>query len=162
MNTITHHSDTRSVHTDSGVSVLSSDAKFIAKCRSNGICSKCARKPIAKTSTWYCTECLSKKSAQQRRKHQVNKLQIFTRYGGAICVCCGETKMQFLSLDHINDNGSSHRAEVGEGSSMYRWVINNNFPTGFQVLCHNCNHGRFINKGTCPHIEESLENYDDC
>jgi hypothetical protein len=29
----------------------------------------------------------------------------------------------------------------------------NGFPAGFQVLCFNCNQGRRLNHGVCPHVE---------
>jgi hypothetical protein len=29
--------------------------------------------------------------------------------------------------------------------------VKHRFPAGFQVLCLNCNHGRFRNGGICPH-----------
>lgn len=63
----------------------------------------------------------------------------------------------FLAIDHINGGGSAARksgiyggSKVG-GSGFYRWLIKNDFPAGFQTLCHNCNLGRQINGGVCPH-----------
>ncbi len=38
--------------------------------------------------------------------------------------------------------------------SLYRWIIKNNFPEEFQILCFNCNSGRHINGGICPHEEK--------
>jgi len=58
--------------------------------------------------------------------------------------------MAFLSLDHIDDNGSEHRRQVGK-KKMYQWAKDNGFPGGFQVLCFNCNLGRQVNGGVCPH-----------
>jgi hypothetical protein len=37
------------------------------------------------------------------------------------------------------------------GGQFYQWLIRNAYPPGFQVLCWNCNAGRHINGGTCPH-----------
>lgn len=34
---------------------------------------------------------------------------------------------------------------------LFRWIIENNFPEGFQVLCYNCNLGRAHCGGVCPH-----------
>jgi hypothetical protein len=31
------------------------------------------------------------------------------------------------------------------------WLKRNNFPSGYRVLCMNCNHGRKRNGGICPH-----------
>lgn len=43
------------------------------------------------------------------------------------------------------------RRELGKGGvRYYSWVINNNFPSGHQVLCHNCNLAKGF-YGECPH-----------
>lgn len=73
---------------------------------------------------------------------------------GKSCLCCGETNLNFLTLDHKggNGSGSKHRKEVGiRGVSMYRWIILNNYPELFQVMCFNCNLGRAVNDNVCPH-----------
>jgi hypothetical protein len=31
--------------------------------------------------------------------------------------------------------------------------VRNGFPPGYQVLCMNCNHGKRMNNGVCPHKE---------
>jgi hypothetical protein len=70
-------------------------------------------------------------------------------------VCCGETEPLFLTLDHINGGGNKHRREIkesGKGSgSFYEWLKRNGYPPGFQVLCQNCNVGKWRNGGVCPH-----------
>jgi hypothetical protein len=43
----------------------------------------------------------------------------------------------------------------GTGNSFYMWLIRRGFPVGFQVLCFNCNIGRSMNGGICPHKEGS-------
>jgi hypothetical protein len=42
--------------------------------------------------------------------------------------------------------------ELG-GGGYWAWLRKHNYPEGFQVLCHNCNMGRQINGGVCPHME---------
>ena len=69
-------------------------------------------------------------------------------YGGK-CVCCGETIIEFLTIDHINGGGTKHRKEV-VGGRLYDWLIKNNFPEGYQILCMNCNMAEGI-FGGCPH-----------
>lgn len=64
--------------------------------------------------------------------------------------CCGETEPLFLSLDHVNNDGASHR-KVIDRRKLYKWLARNHYPSGFQVLCMNCNHGKFRNGGVCPH-----------
>ena len=41
-----------------------------------------------------------------------------------------------------------------KSSKFYLWLKRNNFPPGYQVLCWNCNCGRSINNGICPHKTE--------
>lgn len=76
---------------------------------------------------------------------------VLLRYSPSMrCACCGEDCFEFLALDHVNGGGKAHQKSVGRGSMFYKWIVENNFPDGFQVLCHNCNFG----KGThqqCPH-----------
>jgi len=124
---------------------------------------------IEKTREWY------KKNRQRAlmRKHQYDiknkekihkrekerkwtlKLNILTHYGGnpPKCACCGETEIKFLSIDHIKGFGTRHRNRVKDsGSEFYRWLLNNNFPEGYQVLCYNCNCAKGF-YGVCPHAE---------
>ncbi len=84
-----------------------------------------------------------------RKFHRRRRETVLAHYGG-FCKCCGEDTFEFLALDHINGGGEKHRAEVGQGSNMIGWIIQNNFPDGFQVLCHNCNQARGY-YGRCPH-----------
>lgn len=99
---------------------------------------------------------INKEKRQKKRRETQNKrkLEVFNHYGGSKCACCGETIFEFLTIDHINGGGSQHRKEIGGlGHVLYRWLIKNNFPDGFQILCYNCNcaKGHF---GTCPHKKE--------
>ena len=77
------------------------------------------------------------------------KKRILEHYG-VKCTCCGETRIEFLTIDHINGGGNKHRKEIGGGSKIYNWLIKNNFPEGFQVLCFNCNCAKSFS-GYCPH-----------
>ena len=93
-----------------------------------------------------CERC----NARRRKSHKKFRDQVHNHYGNQ-CQCCGESEPKFLSVDHINNDGAAHRREIGSGTRFYTWLINNNFPLGFQLLCFNCNHGKYINGGVCPH-----------
>jgi hypothetical protein len=67
---------------------------------------------------------------------------------GTVCQCCGEDRDEFLAIDHINGDGAEHRKQVRE--PMYAWLKRNGYPSGFRVLCHNCNMARGL-YGCCPH-----------
>lgn len=68
------------------------------------------------------------------------------------CACCGESNSEFLTIDHIN--GRKHITDKLlkklTGQKLYVWLIENNFPEGYRILCYNCNCsvGFF---GYCPH-----------
>lgn len=89
----------------------------------------------------------------QRDWKRKRRLQVIDHYGGR-CLCCGETRWQFLALDHKDGGGTKHREETGaRGDAMIDWILKNNFPDLFQILCHNCNQARGF-YGICPHEEE--------
>jgi len=85
------------------------------------------------------------------------KKTVFQYYseGTMKCACCGETTFSLLTLDHINNDGAEHRRQlnVGGGLTFYRRLKKLGYPPGYQVLCWNCNSGKAINNGVCPHKE---------
>jgi hypothetical protein len=95
-----------------------------------------------------------------RKNHQANRLKCLIAYGGnpPKCACCGESIFQFLTLDHANNDGSSHREALtgyrrAATQSFFRALIKKGFPNNppLIVLCYNCNLGRERNGGICPH-----------
>lgn len=96
--------------------------------------------------------------SKEREYRIKNKTAVIKYYSKSSmsCVCCGEDLLGLLTIDHINNNGVKHRIEVSgnkRGPIPYLWFIRNGFPDGFQVLCYNCNCGRYRNRGICPHQE---------
>lgn len=78
-----------------------------------------------------------------------NKKQVFEYYskGKPKCDCCNESNIGLLSVDHIKNIGRKRK-----GQKIYSWLINNNFPNGFRILCFNCNSGRNLRRDKkCPH-----------
>lgn len=110
-----------------------------------GICTKCGQNN-AVSGKVTCEECAKKGSVFNLKR----KIILINGYGGK-CSCCGESEHAFLSIDHVNGGGGKHRREIGSSSTLYRNIIREGFPKTFQLLCHNCNHGRYINGGICPH-----------
>lgn len=93
-----------------------------------------------------------------RKNHKIKlRAETFNAYGGALCNCCGETGLPFLTLDHINGNGAEERKATNSrgGYAFYALLRTKGFPPGYQVLCFNCNMGRYIN-GVCPHTVSEL------
>lgn len=80
------------------------------------------------------------------------RITVIEAYGGK-CSCCGESRYEFLAVDHINNDGNIMRKGV-HPKSPYGWLIRNNFPKeNFQILCHNCNCAKGF-YGYCPHEKE--------
>lgn len=107
-----------------------------------------------------CPKCGSHKAkcdcqkASGKKRRQAAKAKAILHYGDR-CQCCSEGNIAFLTIDHINGGGNNHRRKMGVkklGSvGFYDWLIANNFPEGFRVLCLNCNMGVYWNDGVCPH-----------
>lgn len=109
----------------------------------------------------------SKKYYQNHKEQHLNvsrnrnrrlKIEAINRYG-KICFCCNESIIEFLAIDHIDGNGNEQRRVTGcnGGVAFFRWLKKNSWPEGFQVACHNCNLGRHLNGGICPHQREIEE-----
>jgi len=81
------------------------------------------------------------------------RLRVLNHYsnGTLQCKCCGEKIYEFLCLDHIKGGGNKERKKTGYGPKLYLWLIKNDFPIGYQVLCHNCNLAKGF-YGKCPHV----------
>lgn len=130
-------------------------------------CSKCncnlTKENINKQSKErLCIDCLKIKN-HERWKNSPNKdryhsnrnqdhanvrLETLKAYGNK-CVCCKETQNEFLSIDHINNDGNLHRNKLKR--NIYYWLRDNNYPKdNFQILCHNCNSAKGF-YGICPH-----------
>lgn len=75
------------------------------------------------------------------------KKKVYDHYGWK-CNCCGETNPFFLSIDHINNDGYKDKTS---SINIYSRIIKQGFPDTYQTLCMNCNHGKYRNKGICPH-----------
>lgn len=95
---------------------------------------------------------------QERNKEQVRiatraymirlRNTVIDGYGGS-CSCCKEDTPEFLAVDHVNNNGAEERKSTPH-STMLRKIIKDNFPSTYQLLCHNCNSAKGF-YGACPH-----------
>lgn len=97
--------------------------------------------------------------AQGRVLERRRRVTCLEHYGAMICACCGEHRYEFLTIDHIEGGGNQHleeRKATNQHRNLYSWLIKNNFPPGYQVLCYNCNCAKG-NYGECPHTKERRE-----
>jgi hypothetical protein len=90
---------------------------------------------------------------QARIRRQETRLTVLKHYGGdpPECACCKEKHLEFLCVDHVNGGGNKHRRQLKRATErFFAWLIEQDFPTGYRVLCHNCNQS-FSAYGFCPH-----------
>lgn len=76
------------------------------------------------------------------------KIEGINIYGGK-CACCGETKFEFLTLEHINGRDKTKKRKSGKTAWLeLKWL---GWPKdGYTVLCFNCNCAKGA-YGSCPH-----------
>lgn len=112
-----------------------------------------------------CSKCLSEKSLNSIKFAKENKDKssqyrlyikhfVIDKYGGE-CNCCGEKETLFLTIDHINNDGKIDRVNKKNYSSLSFYLKLKKYDkrNDIQVLCFNCNLGKSINGGVCPHKE---------
>lgn len=120
---------------------------------------------IKRGYAWRCSPCAERYRARWNAQHREQNIAagrrdrrrlraaLLQHYGGCRpkCACCGERHAEFLTLDHVNGGGNAERRLRGGTTPLWRWLRQKGFPSGYQVLCHNCNAAKHI-YGSCPHI----------
>jgi hypothetical protein len=101
-----------------------------------------------------------------RREYEARKLRraiplVIEHYSNGTnrCSCCCERELDFLTIDHIAGNGNRTSREMGTprgGSELYRWLVRKGFPSGYAVLCANCNKSK-ANGKLCIHKRSKRE-----
>jgi len=109
-------------------------------------CEQASRKRGGKTDS-------TKANTRSRQRLRYRVLQHYSGTVKPVCECCGEDTYEFLSIDHIEGNGNTHRKEIK--GHLYRWLNKHDYPDGFRVLCHNCNQAIGF-YGFCPHDHPDL------
>ena len=83
-----------------------------------------------------------------RQKHdtliaRIIAIQIYSD-GHMNCALCGNEDIDCLSIDHVKGGGGKHREKIR--MPIESWLEQNNYPDGFRILCHNCNHLEYLNR----------------
>lgn len=107
-----------------------------------------------------CRDChLAGLRRHMQRKRDEIRDAVLAAYGRA-CACCDEHREVFLTVDHMDGSGSEHRRELASGRvrrggsyTTYRWLQAHDWPSGYQLLCFNCNYAKH-HLGECPHQTE--------
>lgn len=90
------------------------------------------------------------KAVIMMRRYQAEARKQALEHYGNKCACCEEATYEFLTIDHINNDGAQHRRTDKGAKQIYLWLRKNNYPDTFQILCYNCNCVKTNYKG-CPH-----------
>jgi len=69
------------------------------------------------------------------------KLEVMKHYskGSPKCNKCGESEINFLVIDHIEGKKAHGHGKNFGRDKLLTWLRKNEYPNGFQVLCHTCN-----------------------
>lgn len=93
------------------------------------------------------------KQGQNKRRQarkQALRREMLTEYGGC-CTCCGETEYKFLTLEHLNGGGNSHRRKFHKADGTWADLKRQGWPKeGLTILCWNCQMAK-THYGKCPH-----------
>ena len=69
----------------------------------------------------------------------------------------------FLTIDHKNNDGHRDRTQNGKWRismrAFYGNIIRDGYPDSYQTLCMNCQWGKRINNGVCPHQSDTIIKY---
>jgi hypothetical protein len=94
---------------------------------------------------WECRNACADRRAKERMRRYYDGTAVasrtyrdfvFSHYGWS-CQCCGTTNQP--TIDHLSGDGLQHRETVKGARNIYRWLVENGYPEGFQTLCLNCN-----------------------
>lgn len=140
-----------------------SSEKLCRRCRAFKL-HNCFRKDMRLhdgLNSW-CKQCIRdwKRGRYHERRDEIKiqmrlfrsslKKEMIDAYGGR-CSCCGETAVEFMTLEHLNHDGKEHRKSFRSSQSTWADLRRRGWPKeGYTVMCMNCNWARRHGK-ECPH-----------
>ena len=101
----------------------------------------------------------NKDNAEKKYKIRfANRMVVLSYYSlesYPICAKCGEKEIGFLEIDHVK--GVIEKDGRG-GHALVKYIIDNNFPENYQVLCTNCNWLKYreSQKSTLSQTKENI------
>lgn len=114
------------------------------------VCGDCKKERIRK---------FQKETNYNRLKNLDLKNDLNFNYGGE-CGCCGEKIWQFLTIDHINNDGYIDKRDNGYNLKQLPKL---GYPKdNYQLLCMNCNYSKGHNKFCVHNIKNMGDNCNFC
>ena len=83
---------------------------------------------------------------KRSRDYKTLRNDFICLYGGK-CSCCGETALEFLTIEHVLGQAGRKRET---SRKAYSNALKEYRPDIYAILCMNCNHSRG-KYGYCPH-----------
>lgn len=139
---------------------------FLSKTHANGVryrCVACTRRAALKWAKLHPEvhqkarrKWIDNNRNYWKRRSWALKLEVFCGLGGS-CVCCSESDLRFLTVDHLNRGGAEHRREVGaDTDKVYADIKRQGYPRDkFRILCWNCHMATRFGE-PCPHVEQGI------
>lgn len=117
---------------------------------------------VAKGKQWWstkCRKCDNKRINDLKNKRKMNsqimRKDAYKRYKenlwndllcayGNFCLCCKEGNQAYLTIEHLNGDGSIHRKQLtkgkhgGGGTKTYADLRRRGWPKGYGIMCANC------------------------
>jgi hypothetical protein len=86
-------------------------------------------------------------SKEKQKYHQDRRLLVLNHYSKVlsnsnkpICRFCGLVGIDFLHVDHIDGvTDEDKQRKIRASSKLIQYILDENFPKRFQILCGNCN-----------------------
>ena len=80
-------------------------------------------------------------SEKRKIRRLLLKLEVLSHYSKGITKCkrCDETMIEFLTVDHIIPRKEHGHSRSFGSDNLLHWIIRNDYPKGFQILCWTCN-----------------------
>lgn len=95
---------------------------------------------------------------KERERRKKVRMDVLTHYSNGTPKCnhCNISDLRVLTIDHINSDGAKMRKELNLRSSTehYDYIIKQKYPSGYQVLCMNC---QFIKRHTNHEVKRMYE-----
>jgi hypothetical protein len=80
---------------------------------------------------------------EQCRKSRYKLREEFIAAYGRKCVCCGEKRFHFLTLEHKRGGGRAHALALGGHHAIFSMLRRAGWPKkNYELLCSNCNHSK--------------------
>lgn len=122
-------------------------------------CKRCGSPKLVRTSAHprYGTRKRTECRLCERAAHLDLRSKVLSFLGGE-CACCHVSEPTFLTVDHVNNDGSSLRKTDHCGTPhFYKRLLSKTLDIHpYQILCWNCNYSKHVGDGLCLHRRKEL------